>query len=224
MNGRQEKKNERKSLILIVDDVPMNLQVLGNILSQENYQIAVATNGRQALSLTENVTPDLILLDVVMPEVDGFEVCRILKSDDRTADIPIIFLTAKSESEDIVKGFELGAVDYLTKPFSTPELLARVRTHLELKKSKDLQNELIARLKDALTQVKQLTGLIPICSHCKRIRDDAGYWQQVEAYIARYSEAQFSHSICPECLDTYYPEFADKVKKRDEKTEKTTPS
>ncbi|MBF0527188.1 MAG: response regulator [Deltaproteobacteria bacterium] len=219
MNGRQEKK----PLILIVDDVPMNLQVLGNTLSQENYQIAVATNGRQALSLTESVTPDLILLDVVMPEVDGFEVCRILKGDDRTKDIPIIFLTAKSESEDIVKGFELGAVDYLTKPFSTLELLARVRTHLELKKSKDMQNELIAQLKDALAQVKQLTGLIPICSHCKRIRDDAGYWQQVEAYIARYSAAQFSHSICPECLDTYYPEFADKIKKRNDKPEDSTP-
>ncbi len=116
--------------ILIVEDVPKNIQVLGTILREQEYQINVAQNGIQALELVQKVRPDLILLDIMMPEMDGFEACKRLKSDPETADIPVVFLTAKTETEDIVQGFELGAVDYVTKPFNAPELLARVKTHL----------------------------------------------------------------------------------------------
>ncbi len=124
--------------VLIVDDMPKNIQVLGTTLRQRDYQIYVAQNGLQALKILEEIHPDLILLDVMMPELDGFETCRRIKDNPATADIPVIFLTAKAESEDIVKGFELGAVDYITKPFKATELLARVHTHLELKASRDL--------------------------------------------------------------------------------------
>ncbi len=124
--------SKRKSLILIVDDVPKNLQVLASFLQVENYSLALATNGREAIRLAYSLKPDLILLDIMMPDIDGYEVCEKIKSDPVVDFIPIIFLSAKTETEDIVKGFELGAVDYVKKPINKFELLARVKTHLSL--------------------------------------------------------------------------------------------
>src|SRR5262245_60953956 len=120
------------SRILVVDDTPANIQSLAATLKEKGYQISVATNGRQALDAVAKLRPDLILLDVMMPEMDGFETCRRLKASATTSDIPVIFLTARTETEDIVKGFELGAVDYVSKPFNAHELLARVHTHLTM--------------------------------------------------------------------------------------------
>ncbi|MCP4346886.1 MAG: response regulator [Desulfobacterales bacterium] len=149
MSNEKTDVNRRPS-ILIVDDVPKNLQVLGNILSEKKeYKIAAAVNGQQALGIINSAPPDIILLDVMMPEQDGFEICSKLKESDKTKEIPIIFLTAKTETEDIIKGFELGAADYVTKPFNKTELLVRVHNHLELKKTKDFQKELTADLREA---------------------------------------------------------------------------
>ena len=120
------------SRILVVDDTPANLQTLAAILKEKGYRISVATNGRQALEVVEKVEPDLILLDVMMPEMDGFETCRRLKASEKWHAIPIIFLTARTETADIVRGFELGAVDYVAKPFNAHEFLARVHTHLTM--------------------------------------------------------------------------------------------
>lgn len=120
------------SRILIVDDTPENIQILVGILRDRGYELSVATNGKQALEVAAKVVPDLILLDVVMPEMDGYETCRALKADSHHRDTPVIFLTSKSESEDIVRGFEAGAVDYVAKPFNSHELLARISTHLTL--------------------------------------------------------------------------------------------
>ena len=122
----------RRDHVLIVDDTLRNIQLMGTILREHNYQISVAQNGIQALASVAREAPDLILLDVMMPEMDGFETCKRLKADVTTRDIPVIFLTAKIETDDFVHGFELGAVDYVTKPFNTTELLRRVQTHLEL--------------------------------------------------------------------------------------------
>lgn len=127
-----------KRLILIVDDLAENLQVLAGHLTEQGYEILAATNGPRALALVRNRKPDLILLDIMMPGMDGFAVCRELKADQDSADIPVIFITARTDTEDILQGFQLGAVDYITKPFRPPELLARVRTHVELKSSRDL--------------------------------------------------------------------------------------
>ena len=129
-----QSKDER---LLIVDDTPQNLQVLGTILRQQGYKISVAQHGRQALEVAQKSPPDLILLDVMMPEMDGLEACRHFKADPRTRDIPIIFLTAKTAAEDIVQGFEVGGVDYVAKPFNPAELLKRVQTHLELKAARE---------------------------------------------------------------------------------------
>lgn len=127
-----------KPLILIIDDIPQNLQLLGTILKKKQYEVAVATGGQQALNALENISPDLILLDIMMPEMDGYEVCRRIKENVSTSHIPVIFLTGKTETDDMVKGFRIGAADYVTKPFNAAELLARVNTHLDLKRSHDL--------------------------------------------------------------------------------------
>jgi DNA-binding response OmpR family regulator len=147
----------KTSRILIVDDTIKNIQVLGTVLKQEGYQINVAQNGRQAIDIASKIKPDLILLDVMMPEMDGFEACGHLKANAETAGIPIIFLTAKIETEDIVKGFDLGAVDYVTKPFNPTELLKRVDTHLSLynlrRKLEDLVAERTAHLQHRVREL-----------------------------------------------------------------------
>jgi len=147
INPGQDRSKRKNPLILIVDDVPRNLQLLAAILKEENkYEVAAATNGAAALKIVDNVLPDLILLDVMMPEMDGFEVCRRLKASPSARDIPVIFLTAKAGLKDIVKGFQLGGVDYITKPFNGTELLARVQTHIELKQSKEKLNDSLQKL------------------------------------------------------------------------------
>lgn len=130
-------KKVLKPLILIVDDTPQNIQVLGSILYDNGYNVSIASSGAGALQSVKNKIPDLILLDIQMPGMDGFEVCAQLKNRNETKDIPVIFLTALTETKSILKGFNLGAVDYITKPFNAAELTARVSTHLELKRAKE---------------------------------------------------------------------------------------
>lgn len=126
--------------ILIVDDMPKNVQVLGQILAEQGFNIFIATSGFQALKAVEKKMPDLILLDISMPEMDGFEICKQIKEQEKYSEIPIIFLTARTETEDILKAFAVGGVDYITKPFNIPELLARVNQQLALKeKTEDLR-------------------------------------------------------------------------------------
>ncbi len=137
--------------ILIVDDVPDNIRVLSGMLLPEGYQISAATNGRQALVLAESSAPDLILLDVMMPDLDGHAVCTALKADPRLCHIPVIFVTALGDVDDEARGLALGAVDYITKPFKAAIVKARVRTHLELKRQRDLLEH--------LTQADGLTGI-----------------------------------------------------------------
>jgi diguanylate cyclase (GGDEF)-like protein len=137
--------------VLIVDDVPVNIQVLAEALREE-YRVRIAANGPNALAIAaSDDPPDVILLDVMMPEMDGYEVCRRLKNDPETKDIPVIFVTAKSSSEDEVLGLNIGAVDYITKPFSIPVVKARVRTQVQLK----VRTELLERL----AMVDGLTGI-----------------------------------------------------------------
>ena len=202
---------ERKAKILIVDDEPINVMIANKILQKNGYDTIIAKNGQEALDMTSSNSVDLILLDIMMPAMSGFEVCSKLQQDDKLKDIPVIFLTAVTDKESIVKGFDAGGKDYLTKPFNTPELLARVKAHTELKLSRDKQQHLIEELQKAISEVKTLSGLLPICSHCKKIRDDAGYWQGVEHYIAARSDTQFSHGICPDCMRKFYPKVAEKV-------------
>lgn len=134
-------EENRKINILIVDDSIDNLKVAGNLLLEKEYSIHVASDGESCLKTLESGNIDLVLLDIMMPGIDGFEVCSRMKANPATELIPVIFLSAKIEPEDIVKGFHVGGVDYVTKPFRKEELLARVDTHVKLKRAYDLINE-----------------------------------------------------------------------------------
>ncbi len=171
-----------KPIILIVDDTPANLQVLGNLLKQINCQIAVAMNGQQALDTVNKIKPDLILLDVMMPVMNGYEVCKKLKENEKTQDIPVIFLTAKTETTDIVEGLEIGAVDYITKPFVGSELLARVHTHLSLKATKEkLQEEIDTKNKFFSIISHDLRGSIGVSlSYSKILKENSQYLSEEE--------------------------------------------
>lgn len=138
--------------ILIVDDIPKNIQILGNILAPLGFQIAYAQSGEQALSIAKYNDFNLILLDIMMPGIDGFEVCKELKKEKSTREIPIIFLTAKADMESIVKGFEIGGQDYITKPFNAAELIARVETHLLLHEQKIKLKELNEHLEEKVNE------------------------------------------------------------------------
>ncbi|MEM7179676.1 MAG: hybrid sensor histidine kinase/response regulator [Spirochaetota bacterium] len=130
----QTKQNKER--ILIIDDTPSNIKLLAALLDDKGYEVSASLDGQQAVQIISHIKPDLILLDIMMPGLDGYEVCKILKEDTTNREIPVIFLTAKSESTDIVKAFQIGAADYIAKPFSSSELLARVRTHILLSKQK----------------------------------------------------------------------------------------
>ena len=122
----------KKDTLLIIDDVPANVKILRAFLHYAEFNVLIAEDGEEGIQVTEHTHPDLILLDVMMPGIDGFETCRRLKADNKTQDIPVIFMTALSETENKVKGFELGAVDYITKPFQRDEVLSRIKTHLSI--------------------------------------------------------------------------------------------
>ncbi len=156
MVNNLKEKNINNPLILIADDSKINLTMLSKILEKTHFRVVAASTGKQALKQIESHKPDLILLDILMPEMNGFEVSEKLKATAEYSEIPIIFLTAKTEAEDIVRGFEVGAVDYLTKPFNSLELLARVKTHLELKQTRDALKSINLKLQEAYDQIKNL--------------------------------------------------------------------
>ena len=223
-----------KGTILIVDDAPAYLKLLVDTLTPEGYEVLSAISGEQALASVADRLPELVLLDIRMPGMGGFEFYRRLKARAETRDLPVIFLSAVTEMVQRVEGLKLGAVDFLSKPFQVEELLARVQTQLELRRLRvqlekqaaglqrandQLQIEMAERtraaqalreknaeLEAALANVKLLSGLLPICSACKKIRDDKGYWSQVENYVEEHSEATFTHGLCPDCLKTLYPD------------------
>ena len=206
--------NKGNGNILVVDDTKENLRILVEALGGEGYKVRPALSGRIALEAARKEVPDLILLDILMPGMDGYQACEALKADARLRDVPVIFISALDEVADKIKGFRAGGVDYISKPFQTEEVLARVETHLTLRAlQKDLEekNESLRKLnrdlQQALDEIKTLRGIIPICASCKKIRDDNDSWQRIEKYISDHSEAEFSHGICPDCAKKLYPDL-----------------
>ncbi len=197
--------------ILIIDDNPANLGLLFDYLETKGFKVLVDTDGESALKAATKAKPDIILLDILMPGADGFAICRRLKANFKTCSIPVIFMTALTDSADEIKGLKLGAVDYITKPLQVEKVLARVTTHLTIRSlQKQLQeknNKLEERndqLQEALDNIRTLTGLLPICTSCKKIKDDEGYWNQLEQYFSSRSDVLFSHGLCPGCSDALY--------------------
>ena len=187
--------------VLIAEDDPVSRRILERLLRKWGYEVLVTTNGDEAwVALQSAETPDVALLDIMMPKMDGLEICRRLRALNRRT--YVILVTAKHGAREIVKGIEAGADDYLTKPYDPDELRVRVLVGARIV---DLQTALagrVAELERALAEVKQLHGILPICSYCRKIRDDSDYWQTVEQYLATHSEAKFSHGICPVCYET----------------------
>jgi two-component system sensor histidine kinase/response regulator len=166
-------KSDNNYKILIVDDVSKNIQILGNILSQENYQIAWAQSGSEALSIVESQDFHLILLDIMMPEMNGYEVCEKLKKSPKTADIPVIFLTAKADMDSIIKGFDIGGQDYITKPFNAKELLVRVQTHILLKEQQKALKEANETLEEKVRErTKQLNEANKVLSRLDNTKSE----------------------------------------------------
>lgn len=331
--------------VLVVDDQPANLKVLLEILKKQNFQVYLADSGERALSTLANLEPDLILLDVMMPGLNGFQTCEKIKANHKWADIPVIFITALEDMENKLQGFDVGGVDYITKPFQHVEVMARIKVHVALRHKEreladaqqrlsdvveflpdstlalDLEGKviiwnraaaeytgisadailgkgdfehgipfygtrrptlanlllhpdaetaekydhlsekdgilsaeetfcpaigksgayisavasklydakgnvrgaiqtmrdhtarklleqeregLIKELQTALKEVKTLSGMLPICSHCKKVRDDEGYWNQIENYLQEHTGARFSHGICTDCAEELY--------------------
>lgn len=198
--------------VLIAEDEPLVSEMIKGILKELKYTvIGQARNGQQAVTMTQNLEPDVVLMDIQMPDMDGLEATlRIYKS----CPTPVVILTAYDSPELILQASEVGVGAYLLKPPKAREVERAITIAMarfgDLMSLRYLNTELEARnmeLQAALDKVKQLSGLLPICSHCKKIRDDEGYWQQVEVYIRDHSEAEFSHGICPECMKSFYGDF-----------------
>jgi len=287
-----------------------------DVLSDAGYKVRPASDGKAALRSVQAKLPALIIMDIMMPDLDGYEVCRILKAEEKTSSVPIIFISALGDELKKLRGFQVGGVDYITKPFYSEEVIARVRAHLNLRRAQfDLEEtnaalvaeitlvndafcqmvgytkeeavgmswiqnilpedldrlkeyndqvlsnspelpdkcefhfyhkngelrqammsgsmmqgrrkmissfiditerkqaeaereKLFIKLQEAFAEVRTLSGLLPICSSCKKIRDDQGYWNVLEAYLTKHSEAQFTHGICPDCMVKLYPEIS----------------
>lgn len=187
---------------LVAEDDPVSSEMLGFLLDQWGYQVVATRNGAEAWrALQANDAPALAILDWQMPGLDGVEVCRRVRLRPELKHVYLLILTSMSRPDEIVTGLEAGANDYVTKPFNAPELRARLNVGARMV---ELQRELgdrVHELEKALSEVKQLRGILPICSYCKKIRDDKNYWEKVEDYFARHTDAKFSHGFCPDCYE-----------------------
>jgi len=190
---------DRDPVVLVVDDVPSSQHLLASILRDRGYQVLVADDGPAALERVRTMLPDLVLLDIEMPGMDGYEVCLRLKAEETTRELPVVFITGKTGTEDVVRGFRCGGMDYVTKPFHPLELLARVHTHVTLKRSRDRERELFRALQESRGRVDALSEMLPVCTRCMRVRNREGLWQRLEDYVREHPQVRLAHGRCPEC-------------------------
>lgn len=199
--------------VLIVDDSATDLLYLTKLLERPDRHVIAAKSGEEALHILKGFEFALVLLDIQLEGLNGFQTAERIRADERTRHLPIIFITAtSSEEESVFRGYDAGAVDYLIKPIAPGLLRSKVNVFCELSaqrlviheqlKEIQAQNEVLNR---QIEEIKTLRGLVPICARCKNVRDDSGFWQTIEAYVCEHSEAEFSHSLCPECTGVLYP-------------------
>lgn len=204
-DSRKPDPGKPVSCVMVVDDDLFSRSSLAVFLQKNGYRVVEAEDGARALSLLRHCPCDLVLLDMDMPVMDGVETCRRLRQIEDYADIPVLMITGLDDDESIDQAFAVGATDYLTKPFHWTVLRNRVKYLINQLHVEREQRQLLQQLTEALEKVKALTGLLPICAACKKIRDDDGYWQEVETFMGDHSELQFTHGICPECRKKLYP-------------------
>ena len=192
--------------ILIVDDDPDLLLATVRIVKSAGYEVISASTADHCMQLVKKHIPDLILLDVILPDADGYALCRLIKEDPAFKNIFVVLISGtKTDSTEQADGLDIGADGYIARPITNRELLARINAMVRILLAERERDRLILQLEEALAKVKKLSGLLPICAGCKKIRDDEGYWNQVDVYLKRHSDVMMSHSICPECAVKYYP-------------------
>ena len=193
----------RPMTVLIADDDKLTLNVLNDTLTRAGYDVLTANDGDQAWKKLQQSNTSLAILDWLMPGMQGVEICQRAQKDPKLTNRYFILLTGKSKTEDLVEGLKSGASDYLRKPFDEAELIARVEVGARFIELQRRLGERVEELEKALAQVRRLEGLLPICSYCKRIRNEQDYWERVDNYISQHANVRFSHNICPECYEKH---------------------
>ena len=242
-------KKAEKTRILIVEDSPTQAKMLQHALEKHAFEVSKVGDGKEALHLLKTEQPAIVISDIVMPEMNGYQLCKAIKADRALHRIPVVLLTTLSEPEDVIRGLECGADSFMIKPYDEHTLVSRINYILlntklrdtktsemgieiafagkkhfvnsnriqildllistfenAIQKTRELEKTVV-ELRRANDTIKVLKGLIPICAGCKKVRDDAGYWQQIEIYIKEHSEADFTHGLCPDCLKRLYPDY-----------------
>lgn len=203
---------------LIAEDTTTTRLVLAAYLKKWEFTVTAVDNGLSALTWLKSADePQLVLLDWEMPEMDGPEVCERVRALAGAPTHYIIMLTGRLDVDDVVAGLRAGANDYIRKPFDSAELRARVEVGVRMIQLEAALAGRVEELENALAEVQTLSGLLPICAGCKKIRNGKGYWDEVEEYMTRHSDLTFSHGLCPDCITKYYPDHADYA---DEPTQK----
>jgi two-component system response regulator VanR len=253
----QDRNLNTNVVILIAEDSHTQAAHLKRTLEKYHYKVNVAYDGSEAFKEIKKKKPTIVISDVLMPGLDGYELCRKIKSDNQLRSIPVILLTQLSDPKDIVKGLECEADHFITKPYNEDFLISHIRYVLVnrelrtnamaemgieiffagqkhfitsdrmqildllfstyeavLHKNKELEKA-NQELKISLETIQRLKGLIPICSHCKKIRNDEGYWQQLEVFIREHSDAEFTHGLCPDCEREIYSLYLDKFREEE---------
>ena len=190
--------------ILIAEDDLTSRRILEAILAKWNYEVIATSDGLEAWQAlqTENAPP-IAIIDWMMPGMDGVDFCRKIRQTQTLTPTYIILLTSKAQQEDVVAGLEAGANDYIRKPFEREELRARIQVGERVVELQAALADRVKMLEEAIVKIKTLQGLLPICSYCKKIRNDQDYWQQIETYVAEHTQAEFTHGICPDCLEKH---------------------
>ena len=198
--------------VLIAEDDRASRRLLEATLTRWGYEVLSTADGTEAWQvLQQDDRPPVVVLDLEMPGLDGIEVCRRVRESSDSQLPYIIFLSSWEGKNDITEGLRAGADDYVTKPFDSDELRARIQVGARVVKLQEALANRVRELEEAMSRIKQLHGLLPICASCKKIRDDKGYWNQIELYIRDHSEAEFSHGICPGCVKELYPDIYEKI-------------
>jgi DNA-binding response OmpR family regulator len=191
------------------------------LLRRAGYEVLEASTGEECLDAVRVHHPDLILLDVMLPDMTGVDVCKQVKNNETLKDIYVILASGvRISSENQAEGLDIGADGYIVRPIPNKEFIARVQAGERIKRAEDAlrekerqQQTLISQLEEALAEIKTLKGCIPICATCKKIRDDEGYWEYLEAYISKHTDATFTHGICPTCFEKAKAEMNKLLKK-----------
>lgn len=193
--------------VIVAEDDRTSRHMLRGLIAKWGYDVVTARDGNEAWEIIEGEGgARLALLDWQMPGIDGVEICRKLRTLECRSLIYVILLTVKTDKEDVVEGLEAGANDYVTKPCHPGELLARLRVGERVLELQTSLADRIEELQAALSHIKTLQGILPICMYCHKIRNDQEAWGRIEDYIEAHSDVRFSHGLCPDCMKKHYPE------------------